>query len=56
MGQELAFILNFHLSAHSDILTGWSRLAAGDYLKNTATTPGQARSPELFYLMYNYRW
>ncbi len=27
VGQELTFIVNFHLGPHSDILTGWSKLA-----------------------------
>jgi hypothetical protein len=56
VGQELTFIVNLHLGPHSDILTGWSKLYAGDFIRNTATSPGGARSPEMFYLMYNYRW
>lgn len=56
VGQELTFIVNFHLGPHSDILTGWSKLYAGDYLRATASTPSAARSPEMFYLMYNFRW
>jgi hypothetical protein len=56
VGQELTFILNFHLGAHSDVLLGWSKLSAGDFLKNTAPTPAAARSPEMLYVMYNFRW
>lgn len=52
VGHELDLVLNFHLTNHSDVLVGWSKLYAGDFIK--ATGPGQ--SPELFYLMYNFRW
>ncbi|MCS7160899.1 MAG: alginate export family protein [Gemmatales bacterium] len=52
VGHELDLIFNFHLSNHSDILLGWSKLYAGDFIK--ATGPGQ--SPELFYFMYTFRW
>ncbi len=52
VGHELDLVFNFHLSNHSDIMVGWSKLYAGDFIK--ATGPGQ--SPELFYLMYSFRW
>lgn len=52
LGHELDLIFNFHLTNHSDILLGWSKLYAGNFIKNTG--PGQ--SPELFYFMYNFRW
>jgi len=56
VGDELTFICNFHLGPHSDILVGWSKLYAGEFLRATAPTPAAARSPEMFYFMYNYRW
>jgi hypothetical protein len=56
VGQELTFILNFHLGAHSDILTGYSVLFAGEYIRNTAPTPAAAKSPQMCYAMYNFRW
>jgi hypothetical protein len=56
VGDELTFIVNFHLGPHSDILTGWSQLYAGDFLRKTATTPAGKFDPELFYFMYNIRW
>jgi hypothetical protein len=52
IGNELDLIFNFHVSAQSDILVGFSKLFPGSFLENT----GSARSPELFYLMYNFRW
>jgi hypothetical protein len=56
VGQEFDFFVNFHLSAHSDILVGYSHLYAGSFIRNTAPTPAAARDPELFYLMYNFHW
>ena len=52
VGNELDLLMNFHLGAHSDVLVGWSKLWAGDFVRNT----GSGRDPELFYLMYNVRW
>lgn len=52
VGNELDLSTNFHLGKHSDILIGWSKLWAGDFVKNT----GSPRNPELTYLMYNIRW
>ena len=43
---------NFHLSQHSDVLVGYSKLFAGDFIKRT----GPAVSPDLFYVMYNFKW
>jgi hypothetical protein len=52
VGNELDLLLNFHLGPHSDVLVGWSKLWAGNFLRNT----GSGRDPELLYLMYNFRW
>lgn len=52
VGNELDLLVNFHLGPHSDVLAGWSKLWAGDFIGNT----GSGRDPELFYLMYNFRW
>ena len=52
VGQEIDLIANFHLSNRSDLLIGWSKLNAGDFIRNT----GNGRSPELLYTMYNVRW
>ena len=52
VGQEIDLLVNFRLDRRSDVLVGYSKLFAGDFIANT----GNPRSPELFYLMYNLRW
>jgi hypothetical protein len=60
VGNALDLRMNAHLTKHSDVLVGYSRLFAGDFIRNTAGTgaAGAAMSadPELFYLQYSYRW
>jgi hypothetical protein len=52
VGTEIDFLANFHLTAHQDVLVGYSKLYSGSFIRNT----GADVSPELFYLMYNFRW
>jgi hypothetical protein len=52
VGTEIDLLASFHLSAHSDVVVGWSKLFRGAYIDNT----GPDVSPELFYLQYGYRW
>jgi hypothetical protein len=52
IGQELDFILNFHLTPRQDILAAYGHLFEGRFLR--ATGPGT--SAETFWLMYNVRW
>lgn len=52
VGHEIDFLANFHLTPHQDLLIGYSKLFAGDFLRAT----GPNVSPELFYFMYNLRW
>jgi hypothetical protein len=52
VGQEIDLLANFHLTTHQDLLIGYSKLFAGDFIRNS----GPDVSPELFYLMYNFRW
>lgn len=52
VGNELDLLVNLHAGPHSDVLVGWSKLWAGDFIRNT----GSGRDPELMYLMYNFRW
>ncbi len=55
VGEELDLIFNFHLSKHADILTGYSYLWGGEFLRNTASrTAGKDTS--LTYLQFSYRW
>lgn len=52
VGDEIDFLVNFHLNAHQDILIGYSKLFAGSYIRET----GPDVSPELFYLQHQVRW
>ena len=52
VGDELDIMVNFHLSAHQDILIGFSKLFSGRFIKQT----GPDVSPELFYLQHQVRW
>jgi len=60
VGNAIDLRVNAHLTKHSDVLVGYSRLFAGDFIRNTAGTgaAGAAMSadPELFYMQYSYRW
>jgi hypothetical protein len=52
VGQELDFIVNFHLTRHQDVLFAYGHLFFGDYMKKT----GPGTSAESCWLMYNIRW
>jgi hypothetical protein len=52
VGDEIDLYTNFHLSAHSDVLVGYSKLFAGNFIRAT----GSPLSPELFYVQYSFRW
>ena len=59
VGNNLDLRCNVHVSTHSDVLFGYSRLFAGDFIRNTATGPqagAMSKDPEQFYLQYTYRW
>jgi hypothetical protein len=52
VGGILNFLVNFHLSTHSDLCVSYAKLFAGTFIDKS----GPAVSPELFYVMYGYRW
>ncbi|MBI3837778.1 MAG: alginate export family protein [Planctomycetia bacterium] len=52
VGNEIDLLLNFHMTAHQDILIGYSKLFAGQFIRQT----GPNVSPELFYLQHQLRW
>lgn len=52
VGNEIDLLANFHVTAHQDLLIGYSKLFAGQFIRDT----GPNVSPELFYAMYNFRW
>jgi hypothetical protein len=47
--------LNFHLTRHADLLTGYSYLWGGDFLENTASSTNAKNSGQ-FFLQLSYRW
>jgi hypothetical protein len=52
VGDELTAVVNFHLSAHSDIFVGYGQLWAGSFFKNT----GPPTNPSLTFVQYSFRW
>ena len=52
VGDEIDFRFNIHVDRHEDVLIGYSKLFAGDFLK--ARAPGV--NPSLFYVQYNIRF
>lgn len=55
VGHEFDVVVNFHLTKHLDVLTGYSRLFGDDFLQKTKGAAGRDDS-DLFYLMTSYRW
>jgi Alginate export len=53
VGDEIDLITNFHLSQHQDILLGYSKLFAGQFIQHTTGPKG---SPEFFYAQYCFKW
>jgi hypothetical protein len=53
VGDELDWTCNFHLTQHMDIFVGYSKLFSGQFVRQTSHNSG---SPELFYLMYAYKF
>lgn len=60
VGNELDLIVNFHLTTHQDILVGYSKLYAGEFIERSfipgRTVPGPYVSPDLFYVQYSFKW
>ena len=52
VGNEIDLTANLHITANQDVLIGYSKLFAGQFIRET----GANVSPELFYAMYNLRW
>jgi hypothetical protein len=52
VGDEINFVVNFHLGNHSDVFVQYSHLYAGDFIQQT----GPPGSPDYLYLMYTFRW
>jgi hypothetical protein len=52
VGWEVDLYLSLHVSTHCDVLVGWSKLFAGEFISRT----GPDVSPELFYVQVGHRW
>ena len=55
VGQELDVVFNFHLTKHADVLTGYSHLWGGNFLKATSG-PNAAPNAGQFFIQTSYRW
>ena len=55
VGHEVDAIVNFHVTKHSDVMTGYSHLFGGDFLQRTAG-PNAAVDSSFFFVQYSYRW
>ncbi|MFO0804743.1 MAG: alginate export family protein [Gemmataceae bacterium] len=55
VGEELDVVLNVHVTKHMDVLTGYSYLWGGDFLKNTANA-NNAADAGFFFVQAGYRW
>jgi hypothetical protein len=52
VGEEINFVLNFHLSNHIDVLAAYVHLFAGQYIKDT----GSGLDANTVWLQASYRW
>ena len=52
VGEEIDFVMNFHLSKHQDIFVNYSHLYAGEFIKRT----GSPKNLDYLYLQYSFRW
>jgi hypothetical protein len=52
VGQELDFVVNFHLTRHQDILFAYGHMFFGDFMRST----GPGSGAESYWLLYNVRW
>lgn len=55
IGDEIDFVLNFHLNRYSDILVGYSHLFGGGFLENTSSAT-RAADAGTFYAMFQQKW
>lgn len=52
VGSELDFVVNWHLSSHSDVVTAYGHFFAGEFLTKT----GPTNDLNTVWLIYNFRW
>ncbi|MFO0877680.1 MAG: alginate export family protein [Gemmataceae bacterium] len=56
VGTELDFLINFHLTNHSDIFMSYSYMFAGPFWRATGDSPAARRDPQAYYVQYSYRF
>jgi hypothetical protein len=55
VGEELDVVLNFHLTTHADLFTGYCYLWGGEFLRNTSD-PRAAPDAGFYFLQMSYKW
>lgn len=55
VGEEIDLVCNFHLTTHIDLMTGYSYLWGGEFLRNTSS-PTLARNAGFYFTQLTYRW
>jgi len=55
VGEEFDMVLNFHLTTHADLFTGYSYLWGGEFLRNTSG-PKAAVDAGFYFLQMSYKW
>jgi hypothetical protein len=56
VGNELDFIVNFHLSRRTDLLFSYAYLFAGDFLRNTQKPGAGSADTSTLSMIANFRW
>jgi hypothetical protein len=52
VGDEIDWVTNFHLSQHQDVMIGFTKFYAGQFIRKT----GPSISPDFFYAQYSFKW
>jgi hypothetical protein len=55
VGNEIDLVINFHLTKHSDLMLGYSKLWGGGFLDATSG-PNAAKDADQLFAIYSYRW
>jgi len=55
VGDEVDVVLNFHLTTHADLFTGYCYLWGGEFLRNTSG-PKAAVDAGFYFLQMSYKW
>ena len=52
VGSEIDLVMNVHLNPHQDVLLGYSKFFAGEFVRAT----GSSSDADYFYAQYTFRW